>query len=403
MTTPTTQVVRRKLVAGSQDTTELLRHAALQAKRRKFSEILIVDADAHHYETESWPEIVARIEDPVIRLQASGNSTLRGTTSILPGTTSGDIEMSGRIPRYARRVKEDGNPSEPRDVTLIRRAMHAIGIDYTVLFPGPLLRLGFHPSPEYEVQVARAYARWLTEVILPADEHIKSMLYLPFQDPMACLQLVREFGDCKGVIGFLVASYRDRSVHDNAYMPLYAELERRKLPLAFHSSVEWTERTFAVMNRYVSIHALGMPFNHMVHMTNWVINGLPERFPGLRTIWIEGGLAFVPFLMQRLDSVYMMRSSEAPLLRKLPSEYMREFFYTSQPLEVPLHSLDMLRATFDMIKAETQLLYASDYPHWDFDLPSQIYDLPFLTQEQKLRILGENAADLFGLGRNVSS
>src|ERR1700694_17005 len=402
MTTQAPYITRRALTAGTQDTTQLLRHAALQARSRKFSEILIVDADAHHYETESWPDIVARIEDPVIRRQASGASTLRDTTSILPGTTSNDIELSGRIPRYGNRVREMGNESEPRDVTLIRRSMTAMGIDYTVLFPGPLLRLGFHPSPEYEVQVARAYARWLTEVILPADKHIKTMLYLPFQDPLACLRLVQEFGDRSGVIGFLVACYRDRSVDDNAYMPLYAELERRRFPIAFHSSVEWTERHFAVMNRYLSIHALGMPFNHMVHMTNWVINGLPERFPGLRTIWIEGGLAFVPFLMQRLDSVYMMRSSEAPLLRKMPSDYMRVLFYTSQPLEVPLHNLDVLKTTFQMINAETQLLYASDYPHWDFDLPSQIYDLPFLSESQKLRILGQNAASLFRLDETVS-
>ena len=29
----------------------------------------------------------------------------------------------------------------------------------------------------------------------------------------------------------------------------------------------------------------------------------------------------------------MMRSCEAPALKRLPSEYMREMYYTSQPLE----------------------------------------------------------------------
>jgi len=33
-----------------------------------------------------------------------------------------------------------------------------------------------------------------------------------------------------------------------------------------------------------------------------------------------------PFVMQRLDNEYRMRPSEAPLLRRLPSEYIREFF-----------------------------------------------------------------------------
>src|SRR6476646_6045029 len=133
----------------------------------------------------------------------------------------------------------------------------------------------------------------------------------------------------------------------------------------------------------------------MLHLTNWVINGMGERFPKLPVIWIESGLAWLPFMMQRLDHEYMMRSSECPLLRKKPSEYMLEMFYTSQPMEA--QNLKGLQCTFEMINAETQLLFASDYPHWDFDLPSTIYDLPFLSERAKHNILGGTAARLFKL------
>src|SRR5256886_8945504 len=53
-------------------------------------------------------------------------------------------------------------------------------------------------------------------------------------------------------------------------------------------------------------------FYNILHCTNWVINGMGERFPKLPVIWIESGLAWVPFLMQRLDHEFMMRPSEAP-------------------------------------------------------------------------------------------
>jgi hypothetical protein len=92
-----------------------------------------------------------------------------------------------------------------------------------------------------------------------------------------------------------------------------------------------------------------------------------------------------------------MRSAEAPLLRRLPSEYMREMYYTTQPIEN--NDLELLEMTLKKIHAETQLLFSSDYPHWDFNLPSTIYDLPFLTEEAKRRILGGNAAELFKLPR----
>jgi predicted TIM-barrel fold metal-dependent hydrolase len=126
-----------------------------------------------------------------------------------------------------------------------------------------------------------------------------------------------------------------------------------------------------------------------------VINGLGERFPKLKVIWIESGLAWVPFLMQRLDHEYMLRTSECPLLKKKPSDYMRDMYYSSQPMEV--QDMGALETTFRMINAETQLLWSSDYPHWDFDLPTVIWDLPFLSEAAKHNILGGTAARLFNL------
>ena len=169
------------------------------------------------------------------------------------------------------------------------------------------------------------------------------------------------------------------------------------MPLCFHAIYHQQERMFEGMNKFLSVHALGFIFYNLVHITNIVVNGIPERFPKLKLLWIESGLAWIPFLMQRLDNEYLMRSSEAPLLKKLPSEYMRDMYYTTQPIEN--NDLELLELTLKKINAETQLLFSSDYPHWDFNLPSTIYDLPFLTDDAKRRILGTNAWDLFQLDR----
>ncbi len=92
----------------------------------------------------------------------------------------------------------------------------------------------------------------------------------------------------------------------------------------------------------------GFTWFNIVHMTNWVVNGMPERFPKLKSVWIESGLAWVPFLMQRLDNEYMMRSSEVPSLKRKPSDYMREMYYTTQPMEM-VNNRTMLEETFKMI------------------------------------------------------
>jgi len=135
-------------------------------------------------------------------------------------------------------------------------------------------------------------------------------------------------------------------------MRVYSMLEERGLPLGFHAVYNWSDTSLAQLNRFISVHALGFSICNMLHMTNWVINGMPERFPGLKTIWIESGLAWIPFLMQRLDNEYMMRTSEAPLLKRKPSDYMREMYFSSQPMEM-VGNREALELTFKMINAET--------------------------------------------------
>jgi predicted TIM-barrel fold metal-dependent hydrolase len=208
--------------------------------------------------------------------------------------------------------------------------------------------------------------------------------------------MVKDFAGKKGVVGFVITAVRYKPVYDNAYMKLYSLLQETNLPLAFHAGYNWMDRALGMTNRFMAAHALGFTVYNMMHLTNWLVNGLPERFPQLKVIWIESGLAWIPFLMQRLDNEYMMRSSECPGLKRKPSEYMREMYYSTQPMEM-VDNREALELTFKMINAETQLMYSSDYPHWDMDLPSTIYDLPFLSDQAKRNILGGNAQKVFNL------
>lgn len=370
-----------------------LRHAAQQADARGYEDILIVDVDSHHYETEAFREIAEYIDDPVLRQEAKFQGMARGGVTSIDGSYQ---EMTGRISRYPMRKTESVPPKPHRDITLMRRWMDAMGVDIACMFPTPMLNIVTCPRIDVEVGLARAYNRWLCDNILPEDGRLKSMLYLPFNDPVACVDIVEEFGDKPGVIGFMVVATHHKSVHDNAFVPLYSALQERNLPLAFHAAYTWGDKTLSLTNRFMAVHALGFTWHNMLHMTNWLVNGMPERFPRLKVVWIESGLAWVPFLMQRLDNEFMMRTSDAPLLKRKPSDYMREMYYTSQPMEM-VDNQEALQVTFKMMNAQSQLLYSSDYPHWDMDLPSTIYDLPFLDLQAKKAILGENAQRLFNL------
>ena len=378
------------------DTREILANARRQADERGLDDYYIVDVDSHHIETESWAEIIEFIEDPVVREVAREKSAAGGAPYGLngePGLRYQDV--GGRIPHMSGRKESVASETAHRDIVLARRALESMSIDQMVIFPTPMLNLGQHPQVEMEVLLSRAYNQWLTEKILPQEPKLKTMACLPFNDPKAALQTVRDFHDTPGVVGFMVTSMRNRPVHHNDNMDLYALLQDLDMPLGFHAAYDWHDGSTAQLNRFISVHAVTFVLCNVIHMCNWIVNGLPERFPDLKVIWIESGLAWVPFLMQRLDNEYMMRSSEAPLLKRRPSDYMREMYYTSQPLETS--DMGLLKETFRAVNAETQLLYASDWPHWDFDVPSIIHDLPFLSEQGKRNILGETAKRIFNL------
>ena len=389
----------RRMKVEEFDSGRMLAHAARQAKDRGYQNFPIVDVDSHHYELESFDQILEYMDDPVMRqLAQMANASNSKGVGVMPGGV-GYQDMGGRVTRYPLRRIEKPEPGVHRDVSLTRRWMDAMGVDIAVLFPSPMLQLGLHPQVEAEVALAQAYNRWLCERVLQEESRIRTMIYLPFNDAEASYRMIKEFGGKKGVAGFMVTSARYKPVHHNSYMKIYALLEEMNLPLAFHAGYNWNEQSMGLMNKFISVHAIGFVFYNMVHLTNWVLNGLPERFPKLKVLWIESGLAWLPFMIQRLDNEYLMRSSECPQLKRLPGEYITEMFYASQPMEMP-RDMSLLEATFTCIKAETQLVYSSDYPHWDFDLPSTIYDLPFLKEKAKRDILGGTALKLFNIEMN---
>jgi uncharacterized protein len=378
------------------DTRDYLAQATRQALAYDDYELLI-DVDAHLQEGGFWHEIIALLDNDVLKqtAQAMMRPGALPLINMQPGMTF--QALAGRIPHQAGPQEKTDDPAKAghRFVQVVRRTIEAMGLDYQVIFPTAMLHLGMNPMEEIEVELARAYCRWLTELILPEDPRIIGLVYLPFNSPEACEKIILEYGHKPGIVGFTICAVRHKPVHHNQYARLYAMIQETGKPLVFHAGPHWDDPSFTQLNRFISMHALSFVHYNLIHMTNWIINAMPERFPKLKVMWVESGLAWIPFLMQRLDHEVMMRQSEAPGLKRLPSEYMREMYYSSQPLE--RNDLEMLEMTMKKINAETQLMFSSDWPHWDFDPPSSITTLPFLGDQAKRNILGLNAARAFNL------
>src|SRR5215469_14069274 len=148
------------------DTRDILAHATRQSESHE--DYFLVDIDAHVTETSFWPEILALIDNDVIRQMGEANAARPGAAnhSLLnhqPGILH--QHLYGRIPHQAALLEPTEHKDSRRFVELARRSMDALGLDYQIVFPTPMLSLGMHPQDDIEVALGGAYNRWLVEQI----------------------------------------------------------------------------------------------------------------------------------------------------------------------------------------------------------------------------------------------
>jgi predicted TIM-barrel fold metal-dependent hydrolase len=255
-------------------------------------------------------------------------------------------------------------------------------------------------SSQVDVELGAALCRavndWQTAEWLEPEPRLRASIVLPCED--AGLS-VAEIERLAGQAGFVQAMMLVRTLEPmgrRRYWPIYEACERHGLPVAVHfggygggpiSSSGWP-------SFYLEDHtSMAMAFQSQ--LISLVFEGVLERFPGLRVVLIEGGVAWLPPLVWRMDRLFETMRDEVPELCLRPSEYVRrQVWLTTQPVEEPDRPEQLLQV-FERIGRE-RLLFATDYPHWDYDDPARAFPAP-LPAGLRERVYADNARALYGL------
>lgn len=261
-----------------------------------------------------------------------------------------------------------------------------------------ILSLSVLPNVYLASAVARAYNDWTLDRWVRPHPHFKGSIIVAPQDPEAAVEEIERLAGDPGIVQVLVFSGSEMPYGKKRYHPIWEAAARHHLPVAMHSGGEQVGTAPAgtlagSVSYYFEHHALH-PQSAQTHLVSLVSEGVFEKYPDLRFLFVEHGFSWLPHIMWRLDKDFKGNRSEAPWLKRLPSDYILEHCrFTTQPIDEPRKPEHLLQM-FDMVEAEHTVLYASDFPHWDFDNPKAAFkDVP---EAMRRRIFVDNALELYG-------
>jgi uncharacterized protein len=356
---------------------------------KRLRALKVVDLDVHLFETPG--ELAPHCAQPW-RTTLEYFATLPELYLGAPGFAPYLDAWPDFPPGVARRATV-GTPAT------MRRDLDDLGIDIGLLIPDCLLLHAAIRQTDYAVELGRAYNRWLVEEWLADDNGLHGAVLAPHHDPVAAAEEIRRYAGHPRVSAVYLPTCCVEPLYGHRrYDPVYDAAQETGLPLVLHSATA-VHPTFPFnlhgFDTLLSVHALSHPLAQMANMTSLLESGVPVRFPGVKFIYTEGGVAWVPAFMIRLDREFVSMRREWALLEDRPSVYIgQSMFFSTQPLEEPERMADL--ATYIGLLGEDNVVYASDWPHLDFDHPLKALQIP-LSDDALAKIMGGTAARLLAI------
>jgi len=247
--------------------------------------------------------------------------------------------------------------------------------------------------------MARCYNDYLYgEYLRHEPLRLYGVALLPVQDISAAAEeLERCVKELRMVGGVIPAAGLPKGLGHPMYDPLYAAAVRLNVPLAVHGGSS-AGLGLDLFDSFVKILVMEHAVAQQIHFTSFLLDGAPVRFPNLKIAFLEAGVGWVPYMMERLDEKYEKLPQQAPLLTKAPSEYVKDgSIYFSCELEEKILSYVV------GLGLERKILYPSDFPHERPTLDQFLADIPHfrtrkdLSERVKKLILRDNCIDFYSL------
>jgi len=356
----------------------------------------IIDSDAHVVETEqTWSYMTgadARFKPKLFSSPSEPgreywiiDGKIRGNR--FPSLTEKQQEEMSK--KAHRQITTPTAAREMNDIGLRLKHMDELGVDVQVLH-NTLWINEVTDRPDYDVALATSWIRWMSDIWKEGKGRLRWTTVLPYMDIPSAIALMGQAQD-NGAVGVVIRPYEGtRFMLDPYFYPIFAEAERRGMPMIVHVANandtlrEMMGSRFDLGRGFTTFRLPTVTGCHALFLSE-----VPKKFPKLKWGFIEVSAQWVPWIIH---------------------EAWRRG--TAMGMDVPKNPLEAFNTwvsaqtddDFDYIFSycgDDRILIGTDYGHSDtsseVDAIETFRNMANVTDAAKHKVLSKNPAEFYGL------
>jgi predicted TIM-barrel fold metal-dependent hydrolase len=279
----------------------------------------------------------------------------------------------------------------------------ADGVDAEIIFPNKGMLCFSTPDPVFQQAMFRVWNRWARENFADYWERFVPMAVIAPGDLEGAMTEVKWAAE-QGFKGLTLPNKPifgppkpgELQYNDKHFDPLWSLIAEVDLPMTFHVSTGRDPRGVTGLGGAVINYVCHSMPTVMEPLVNLISSGVFERHPTLKAGSIEGGIGWVPWMIEAMDYSFQAHHMWVrPVMPELPSfYYRRNCFSAFMEDHVTLPRAEELNLV-------DNLMWSNDYPHhegsWPHSAESIERQMSCLSEQSRAKILGLNAARVFKL------
>lgn len=211
-------------------------------------------------------------------------------------------------------------------------------------------------------EATQAFNQTLVDWASPAPERLLINFQIPIHDIEAAVSEVHRAATagCKSLqLPVYPAELGLPDYWDMRYDPLWAAIRETGLPICLHiglnTQLDDLARRDPTPQKGIMVPMVALSAAEAMGM--WIMGGVLARFPELKVVFVEPGVAWVSWWLTTVDDMVIRQGYEFPAIKDLPSTYFQQsvsLTFIDEP-DVLEHGRKCLGVQ--------NLMWSSDYPH----------------------------------------